>query len=160
LEPPDEDDRVSSSSSHGFIADVAVVEVDRETGAVRVLDYVTVHDAGRLLNPLIVEGQVRGGFAHGAGAGLFERIVYDDDGALLTGTFIDYLCPTAPDLPEPRISHRDSTSPSLPLAAKGLGEGNTMSAPAALANAVADALGLDRLELPLTPPRVWEALNG
>ncbi len=159
LEPPDPDDRVSSSGSHGFIADVAVVEVDHETGSVRVLDYVTVHDAGRLLNPLIVEGQVRGGFAHGAAAALFERIVYDEDGALLTGTFIDYLCPTAPDLPEPRIAHRESPQPSLPLGAKGLGEGNTMSAPAALLNAVADALGIDELELPLTPPRVWGALH-
>jgi 2-furoyl-CoA dehydrogenase large subunit len=159
LQPPGEDDRVSSSASHGFIADVAVVEVDRETGAVRVLDYVTVHDAGRLLNPLIVDGQVRGGFAHGAAAALFERIIYDEDGALLTGTFIDYLCPTAPDLPDPRIAHRESPAPSMPLGAKGLGEGNTMSAPAAIANAVADALGLDDLELPLTAPRVWEALQ-
>jgi 2-furoyl-CoA dehydrogenase large subunit len=160
LQPPGEDDRVSSSASHGFIADVAVVEVDRETGAVRVLDYVTVHDAGRLLNPLIVDGQVRGGFAHGAAAALFERIIYDEDGALLTGTFIDYLCPTAPDLPDPRIAHRESPAPSMPLGAKGLGEGNTMSAPAAIANAVADAVGLDDLELPLTAPRVWEALQG
>jgi len=159
LEPPDGSDRVSSSASHGFIVDVAVVEVDRETGAVRILDYVTVHDAGRLLNPLIVDGQIRGGFAHGAGAALFERIVYDEDGALLTGTFIDYLCPTAPDLPSPRIAHRESVSPHMPLGAKGVGEGNTMAAPAAIANAVADALGLDHVALPLTAPRVWEALQ-
>jgi len=159
LQPPDDDDRVSSSASHGFIADVAVVEVDTETGAVHVLDYVTVHDAGRLLNPLIVEGQVRGGFAHGAAAALFERIIYDEDGALLTGTFLDYLCPTAPDLPDPRIAHRESPAPDMPLGAKGMGEGNTMSAPAAIANAVADAVGLDELDVPLTSPRVWEALQ-
>jgi 2-furoyl-CoA dehydrogenase large subunit len=158
LDPPDEGDRVSSSSSHGFIVDVAVVEVDRDTGQVRILDYVTVHDAGRLLNPLIVDGQVRGGFAHGAGAALFERIVYDEDGALLTGSFVDYLCPTAPDLPAPRIAHRETPAPDMPLGAKGLGEGNTMSAPVALANAVADALRVDDVELPLTPPRVWEAI--
>lgn len=159
LDPPDVEDRVASSSAHGFIVDVAVVEVERETGAVRIVDYVTVHDAGKLLNPLIVDGQVKGGFAHGAAAALFERIVYDEDGALLTGTFIDYLCPTAPDLPAPTIAHRESPSPTLPLGAKGLGEGNTMTAPVAIANAVADALGVDELELPLTPPRVWELLQ-
>jgi 2-furoyl-CoA dehydrogenase large subunit len=159
LEPPDEGDRVASSASHGFIVDVAVVEVDRETGQVRILDYVSVHDAGRLLNPLIVDGQIRGGFAHGAAAALFERIVYDADGTLLTGTFIDYLCPTAPDLPAITIGHRESPSPYTPLGAKGLGEGNTMSAPVALANAVADAIGVDDVELPLTAPRVWELLQ-
>ena len=73
LDPPDDDDRVASSAAHGFIVDVAVVEVERETGAVRVLDYVTVHDAGPLLNPLLADGQVHGGFAHGVGAALFER---------------------------------------------------------------------------------------
>ncbi len=159
LDPPDADDRVNSSAAHGFIADVAVVEIDPETGAVDVLDYVTVHDAGRLLNPLIVAGQVRGGFAHGVGAALFERVVYDEDGNLLTGSLMDYLCPTAPDLPPLTSAHRETPSPFTPLGAKGLGEGNTMSAPAAIANAVADALGRDDVELPLTPPRLWEILR-
>jgi 2-furoyl-CoA dehydrogenase large subunit len=159
LDPPDGEDRVASSAAHGFIVDVAVVEVDRDTGAVEVLDYVTVHDAGRLLNPLLADGQVRGGLAHGVGAALFERIVHDPDGNLLTGSFMDYLCPTAPDLPRPRIGHRSTPSPFTPLGAKGLGEGTTMSAPAALANAVADAIGRDDLDLPLTPPRVWELLR-
>ena len=158
LAPPDDDDRVASSAAHGFLVDVAVVEVERETGAVHVLDYVSVHDAGRLLNPLIVEGQVRGGFAHGVGAALFERIVYDEDGNLLTGTFMDYLCPTAADMPSLRMQHLETPSPFTALGAKGLGEGTTMSAPVAIANAVADALGVDALELPLTPARVWELL--
>jgi 2-furoyl-CoA dehydrogenase large subunit len=158
LAPPDDDDRVASSAAHGFLVDVAVVEVERETGAVHVLDYVSVHDAGRLLNPLIVEGQVRGGFAHGVGAALFERIVYDEDGNLLTGTFMDYLCPTAADMPSLRMEHLETPSPFTALGAKGLGEGTTMSAPVAIANAVADALGVDALELPLTPARVWELL--
>jgi 2-furoyl-CoA dehydrogenase large subunit len=158
LAPPDDDDRVASSAAHGFLVDVAVVEVERETGAVHVLDYVSVHDAGRLLNPLIVEGQVRGGFAHGVGAALFERIVYDEDGNLLTGTFMDYLCPTAADIPSLRMQHLETPSPFTALGAKGLGEGTTMSAPVAIANAVADALGVDALELPLTPARVWELL--
>ena len=90
-----------------------------------VLDYATVHDAGRLLNPLIANGQVRGDFAHGAGAALFERVVYDDDGNLLTGTFMDYLCPTAPDLPPLKTGHRETPSPFTPLGAKGLGRGRT-----------------------------------
>ena len=159
LAPPDDADRVASSGAHGFIADVAVVEVDRATGKVEVLDYVTVHDAGRLLNPLLADGQVRGGFAHGAGAALFERHVYDNAGNLLTGTLMDYLCPTAPDLPPLRSFHRETPSPFTALGAKGLGEGNTMSAPAAIANAVADALGVEHLELPLTPDRVWQLLQ-
>jgi len=158
LAPPDEDDRVVSSAAHGFLVDVAVVEVERTTGAVQVRDYVSVHDAGRLLNPLIAEGQVRGGFAHGVGAALFERIVYDEDGNLLTGTFMDYLCPTAADVPSLRMEHLETQSPFTALGAKGLGEGTTMSAPVAIANAVADALGVDALELPLTPARVWELL--
>ncbi len=159
LLPPDDDDRVASSAAHGFVADIAVVEVDRDTGEVRVLDYVTVHDAGRLLNPLLAEGQVRGGLAHGAAAALFERHVWDEDGNLLTGSFVDYLTPTAPDLPTPRIGHRESPSTFLPLGAKGLGEGTTMSVPAAIANAVADALGRDDVEPPFTPGRVWELLR-
>ncbi|HEX4745611.1 MAG TPA: xanthine dehydrogenase family protein molybdopterin-binding subunit [Gaiellaceae bacterium] len=159
LLPPDEDDRVASSASHGFVVDVAVVEVDRETGEVSVLDYVTVHDAGRLLNPLLAEGQVRGGLAHGAAAALFERHAWDDDGNLLTGSFLDYLAPTAPDLPTPRLGQRESPSPFMPLGAKGIGEGTTMSVPAAIANAVADALGRDDVEPPFTPGRVWELLH-
>jgi 2-furoyl-CoA dehydrogenase large subunit len=150
---------VASSAAHGFLADVAVVEVERDTGQVRVLEYVTVHDAGRLLNPLLVEGQVRGGFAHGAGVALFERIVHDDDGNLLTGTFMDYLCPTAPDLPPLTMGHRETPSPFTTLGSKGLGEGTTMSAPAAIANAVADAIGVQAVEVPLTPGRVWELLR-
>jgi 2-furoyl-CoA dehydrogenase large subunit len=159
LSPPDEHDRVASSAAHGFVVDVAVVEVDRDTGKVTVLDYVTVHDAGRLLNPLLAEGQVRGGFAHGVGAALFERTVYDEDGNLLTASFMDYLCPTAPDLPSLRIGHRETPSPFTPLGAKGLGEGTTMSVPAAIANAVADALGVERVEPPFTPARVWELMQ-
>ena len=158
LDPPDADDRVASSAAHGFIVDLAVVEVERATGRVEVLDYVTVHDAGRLLNPLLVEGQVQGGFAHGAASALYERVVHDEDGNLMTGSFLDYLCPTAPDLPPLRIGHRESPSPFTALGAKGLGEGNTMSAPAAIANAVADALGVEEIEVPLTPPRVWELI--
>jgi 2-furoyl-CoA dehydrogenase large subunit len=156
LAAPDDLDRVASSAAHGFICDVAVVEVDRETGEVTVLDYVTVHDAGTLLNPLLADGQIEGGFAHGAAAALLERHAHDEWGTLMTASFMDYLAPAATEVPRVRIAHRSTPSPFLATGAKGLGEGNTMSAPAALANAVADALGRDDVELPLTAPRVWE----
>jgi 2-furoyl-CoA dehydrogenase large subunit len=159
LDPPDAEDRVASSGAHGFIVDVCAVEIDADTGAVEVVDYVTVHDAGVLLNPLLADGQIIGGLAHGAAAALFERHVYDESGSLMTGSLVDYLTPTAPDLPVPRIGHLSSPSPFTALGAKGLGEGNTMSAPVAIANAVADALGRDDVELPLTAPRVWALIN-
>ena len=110
-------------------------------------DYVTVHDAGVLLNPALADGQILGGLAHGVGAALFERHVYDESGNLMTGSLVDYLTPTA----RPARAHRhlSSSSPFTALGAKGLGEGNTMSAPVAIANAVADALGRDDVELPL-----------
>ncbi|MGH9041958.1 MAG: molybdopterin cofactor-binding domain-containing protein, partial [Acidimicrobiia bacterium] len=159
LDPPDPDDRVNSSAAYGFLADVAVVEVDTTTGAVEVRDYVSVHDAGRVLHPALADGQVLGGLAHGLGAALLERHVYDDDGNLLTATFLDYPCPTATELPTPVTAMVESPSPVTPTGAKGLGEGTTMSAPAAVANAVADALGVEDVELPLTPARVWVLLS-
>ena len=158
LDPPNDADEVASSAAHGFVVDVAVVEVDTAAGEVRILDYVTVHDAGTLLHPRLVDGQILGSFAHGLGPALLEQTVHDDEGNLLTGSFMDYLCATSTEIPELRILHRCTPSPFTPLGAKGLGEGNTMSAPAALANAVCDALGVDDLHLPLTAPRVWEAL--
>jgi len=154
LHPAAGDDTIASSAAHGFVADVAVVEVDRETGAVTVLDYATMHDAGTLLNPLLVDGQINGGFAHGAGVALLERLAYDADGNLITPSFMDYLCMTAPEVPPLRSTHIETPSPFTALGAKGLGEGNTMSAPVAIANAVRDALGIEDVELPLTPPRV------
>lgn len=158
LDPPDDDDRVTSSGAHGFVVDVAVVEVDRDTGAVSVLDYATVHDAGTILNPALVDGQIQGGFAHGAGVALLESVVYDEEGNPVTASFMDYLCLTAPEMPPLRMAHRQTPSPFTALGAKGLGEGNTMSAPVAIANAVRDALDIDRVELPLLAPRVWELL--
>ena len=160
LDPPDPEDRVASSGAHGFVVDICAVEIDRATGVVTVTDYASVHDAGTLLNPLLADGQVRGGFAHGVGAALFERHAYDDEGNLVTASLVDYVTPTAPDLPALVVDHLESPSPFTALGAKGLGEGATMSAPVAIANAVADALGVDDLELPLTAPRVWELLNG
>ena len=151
-----EDDRINASAENGFVADIAVVEVERSTGKVSVLDYVSVHDAGRLLNPLLAEGQILGGFAHGFGAAMQEATAYGARGELLTATLKDYLCPTAGDIPAIRSAHLETRSPLTPLGAKGLGEGTTMSAPAAIHNAVLDALQRDEpLPLPLTPARVW-----
>ena len=159
LDPPDTDDRVNSSGTYGFIFDLCGVEVD-DTGRVRIDEYVTMHDTGTRLNPALVDGQIRGGFAHGVGAALYEELAYDRDGGFLSGTFADYLVPTACEVPAPTILHMESPSPFTPLGAKGVGEGNTMSTPVCLANAVADALGLDDVELPMTPARVASWIAG
>jgi 2-furoyl-CoA dehydrogenase large subunit len=154
LTAPNEADEVNSSLCHGFIFDFCGVEVDRVTGAVRVDKYVTMHDCGRILHPGMVEGQVRGGFAQALGAALYEEYAYAPDGSFLAGTFADYLVPTTMEVPEPLILHVESPSPFTPLGAKGVGEGNCMSTPVCLANAVADALGLAELDLPLTPAKL------
>jgi len=156
--PPDEEDRVNSSATYGFLVDIVKVAIDVETAEITILDYVTVHDAGRLLNPLLAHGQILGGLAHGLGIALFEELRYDENGQLLNGTFADYLCPTVAEMPVPRIAHIETPSPLTPLGAKGLGEGNTMSVGAALANAVADALGVEPTALPLSPSRIWQLL--
>lgn len=156
---PDEHDVINSSAAYGFIFDICAVEVDRLTGQVRIDRYVTSHDAGRLLNPALADGQIRGGFAQGVGAALLEEYAYAEDGSFLAGTFADYLVPTAYEVPEPIIVHLETPSPFTPLGAKGLGEGNNMSTPVCIANAVADALGVADVRLPLTPSRVHELLD-
>src|SRR5207248_5783890 len=108
----------------------------------------------------IVEGQVHGGFAHGLGAALFEELAYDDQGNFLTGTFADYLCPTAVEVPQIEIGHVETPSPANALGAKGMGDGSSMLTPAAITNAVADALGRDDISLPLTLRRVWALSDG
>ena len=154
LGPPDAEDRINGSAAYGFIFDICGVEVDADTGRVRIDRYVTAHDAGRLLHRPMADGQVRGGLSNAVGAALFEAFVYDEAGQPLAGTFADYPPPTACEVPDPEILHLETPSPFTPLGAKGIGEGNAMSAPPCIANAVADALGVDGLELPLTPARV------
>ncbi len=153
----DQDDRVNSSNTYGFIAEVMAVEVDPDTAAVRILRYVTVHDAGTIINPMIVEGQIYGGALHGLGGALYEELAYTEDGQLLTGTFMDYLVPTASEAPEIEIAHIVSPSPLTTLGSKGLGESSSMTVPAVIANAVSDALaplGIGITELPMTPTRL------
>jgi 2-furoyl-CoA dehydrogenase large subunit len=160
LTAPDEGDGVNSSLCHGFIFDLCGVEVDRITGGVRVDRYVTMHDCGRVLHPGMVAGQVTGGFAHALGAALYEAHEYGPDGSLATGTFADYLVPTAMEVPEPLILHHETPSPFTPLGAKGVGEGNCMSTPVCIANAVADALRLRDVTLPLLPATLAAAIHG
>jgi 2-furoyl-CoA dehydrogenase large subunit len=154
LTPPSDTDEINSSLCHGFIFDFCGVEIDRVTGAVRIDKYVTMHDCGRILHPAMVAGQIAGGFAQGLGAALYEEFAYADDGAFLTGTFADYLLPTTTEVPTPVILHMETPSPFTPLGAKGVGEGNCMSTPVCLANAVADALGLAAIDLPMTPAKL------
>ncbi len=163
LAAPDAHDRVNTSLCYGFAFDLCAVEIDRVTGQIRIDRYVTAHDAGTLLNPALAEGQIRGAFAQGLGSALLEEFAYGDDGSFLSGTFVDYLLPTAMEVPEPLILHRETPSPFTPLGAKGLGESNMMSTPVAIANAVADALGdaadPAQITLPLTPSRVMQLLG-
>jgi carbon-monoxide dehydrogenase large subunit len=141
---------------------VAVVEVDIGTGLVKLLRYLVAHDCGKLINPTIVEGQVHGGVAQGVGGALFEEMVYDEEGQLLTGTFLDYLVPTAMELPPIETVHLEYPSPRNPLGIKGLGEGGAISPPAAIANAIDDALapfGVRVCETPASPARVLALLE-
>lgn len=159
LDAPDSSDRVASAVTFGFICDLAAVEIDPHTGRVRVERYASVHDVGRVLNPIMVEGQIHGGFAHGFGAAMFEELDYDEDGNFLSGTFADYLCPTAADLPPISLAHSRTDTPQNPLGSKGMGDGSSMLTPVVMANAVADALDREDVELPLTLDKVWRWAN-
>jgi carbon-monoxide dehydrogenase large subunit len=131
---------------------VASVEVDAETGRVSVRRYVVVEDCGPVINPMIVEGQVHGAVAQGIGEALGERLVYDESGQLLTGSLMDYSLPAAADLPSFILGHLETPSPLTPGGRKGMGEGGTIGAPAAIANAVSDAvkpLGVTVTSLPI-----------
>lgn len=143
-------------------AHLAAVEVDGETGAVRVVRYVAVDDCGRVVNPALVEGQIAGGVAQGLGGALGEHCVYDEAGHLLTGTLLDYPVPTAADLPPIEVHHLETPAPGLPGGFKGAGEAGTAGAPAAVLNAVNDALaplGAMITDQPLTRERVWRAIR-
>ncbi len=152
LEPPSSDDRINTSLTYGFVFDMCGIEIDPVTYQVRVDRYVSMHDAGKMLNPMIADGQMRGAFAQGIAAALYEEFVTNEEGAFLTGTFADYLVPTVSEIPPVEMLHQETPSPFTPLGAKGLAEGNCMSVPACIANAIADALGVKDVRLP--PPAV------
>jgi carbon-monoxide dehydrogenase large subunit len=152
---------VPPTATFGSGTHLVAVELDADTGAVRVLDYVTVDECGTILNPTIVEGQVHGGVAHGIGNALLEEAAYDEDGQLLTTTYMDYLLPTSMDVPSIRVGHQVFPSDRNPLGAKGVGEGGAVGAPAAIVGAVEDALQPSAVRLtriPLAPERIVEAL--
>ncbi len=146
-----------SSGTH-----VAVVEVDPETGMVSVLEYYVVDDCGQILNPTVVDGQQHGGVAHGIGNALLEEVVYDESGQLLNPSFMDYLLPTAADVPSITVEHETHLSPLNPLGIKGAGEGAAVSPPAAIANAIVHALRpleIEITEMPMSPARIWRSIQ-
>jgi carbon-monoxide dehydrogenase large subunit len=143
-------------------AHVAVVEVDTETGAVDLVRYVAVDDVGVAVNPTIVDGQVHGGIAQGAAQALYEEAVYDEQGNLLTGSLLSYLVPSAAELPSFELGRTETPSPTNPLGVKGVGETGAIASPAAVMNAVVDALapyGVEDVAMPATPERVWRAIE-
>jgi carbon-monoxide dehydrogenase large subunit len=146
-----------------FGAHACVVDVDVETGKVEIVRWVAVDDCGPAINPMIIDGQVHGGITHGIGQALFEQIVYDEAGQLVTSTFVDYALPTAAELPSFETDRTETPSPVNQLGVKGVGEAGTIAATPAVVNAVVDALrplGIDYIDMPLTPMRVWEAIQG
>jgi carbon-monoxide dehydrogenase large subunit len=151
-----------SRPQYGNGTHAAVVEVDPDTGQVKLLAYAVVHDCGTLLNPTVVTGQIHGGVLHGIGTALFEELRYDEAGQLQNASYMDYLLPTASDLPEIVVEHVEHPSPFTPTGAKGAGEGGTIPALACVANAVEDALrplAVRIRNLPITPDRLWEEMN-
>jgi carbon-monoxide dehydrogenase large subunit len=145
-----------------FSAHACIVDVDAHTGKVRIERYVAVDDCGNAINPLLIDGQVHGGVVHAIGQALYERVHYDEDGQLVTGTFVDYALPTAAELPMFETDRTVTPSPVNSLGAKGVGEAGTIAASAAVTNAVIDALrplGVTYINMPLTPVRVWEAIR-
>jgi carbon-monoxide dehydrogenase large subunit len=142
---------------HG--AHVCVVEVDPDTGRVQVLRYVAVDDCGRIISPLLVEGQVHGGIAQGMAQALMEEVVYDESGQLVTGSLMDYAMPTAADLPRFELDHTVTPTPVNPLGAKGVGEAGTIGSTPAVANAVIDALGVRHVDMPMKAEKLWRIIQ-
>jgi CO/xanthine dehydrogenase Mo-binding subunit len=140
----------------------AIVEVDPATGDLTFLRYVAVHDCGTLVNPMIVEAQVHGGVAQGIGGAFYEKLVYDETGQLVNASFMDFLLPTAMEIPDLEVGHTETPSPLNPLGVKGAGEAGAIPVPALVAEAIEDALapiGVRIAEMPLSPTRVWELIQ-
>jgi carbon-monoxide dehydrogenase large subunit len=153
-------DPVNFSYPHG--THICAMEVDTETGLVKIRKYACVDDIGVIVNPLIVEGQVHGGLAQGIAQALYEEAVYDADGNLTTGTFVDYLVPSAADLPHFDTGNTVHPAPGNPIGAKGVGEAGCIASTPAVVNAALDAvrhLGVSDILMPLTPERVWRAIH-
>ncbi len=145
-----------SFPSGAFICEV---EVDPDTGETDVVQFVAADDFGTIINPMIVDGQVHGGVAQGIGQALLEQVVYDDDGQLLTGSYMDYAMPRASNLPSFAVQHHETPSPNNPLGIKGCGEAGAIGSPPAVINAITDAIGTEKLAMPATPQAVWNAIQ-
>jgi len=138
---------------------ICEVEVDPDTGVTKVVNFVAVDDFGVIVNPTIVEGQVHGGLAQGIGQAIFEGAVYDDAGQLVTASYMDYCMPRADDLPSFRLDHLETPNPNNPLGVKGCGEAGAIGAPAAVMNAITDAIKTEDITMPATPEKVWRAVQ-
>ena len=151
-----------SNFTFPFGAHVCVVEVDAETGSVRLVKYFAVDDCGNVINPMLVDGQVHGGIVQSVGKALLEEAVYDEQGQLITGELTDYALPRAADIPHMETARTVTPSPVNPMGVKGVGEAGTIGATPALINAVVDALapfGIRHMDLPVTRERVWRAMH-
>jgi carbon-monoxide dehydrogenase large subunit len=157
-----EHDFHQAGASFPFGAHVAVVEVDTDTGRVEPIRHIAVDDCGRILNPMLVDGQVHGGLASGISQALWEQMVYDEDGNPLTSTLAEYAIPSAAEFHAFEVGHTETPSPMNPLGAKGIGESATVGSTPAVQNAVVDALahlGVRHIDIPCTPERVWRAIS-
>jgi aerobic carbon-monoxide dehydrogenase large subunit len=155
-------DFVTPDSSYPFGAHLAVVEVDVETGLTKLRRHVTVDDSGKIANPMLAEGQIQGGIAQGVAQALYEEMAYDEDGNCLTGSLVSYAVPTAAELPFFETARTETPSPLNPLGAKGIGESGVIGSTPAVWNAVVDAvahLGVENIDMPATPQRVWQAIQ-
>jgi CO/xanthine dehydrogenase Mo-binding subunit len=139
-----------------------IIEMDRETMALKILKYVVVHDCGEVINPLILDGQIQGGVAQGIGDAFYEKLSFSEDGQMLSGSFMDYLIPTAMEIPRMEIGHVVTPSPLNPLGTKGAGEAGAIPVGPLFAQAIEDALeetGIEILENPVSPSKLWHLLN-
>ena len=160
LTPTSANDEINTSLAYGFAFDFCGLEIDPDSGEIRIDTYATAHDCGTILNPGLAEGQIHGSFAAAFGAAMYEEFRYGDDGSFLSGSFADYLVITAPELPKLDLIHPEANpSPYTRLGAKGIGEGNQYTTPVCLANAVADALGREDVSVPLTPTKVFDWIH-
>ena len=151
-----------SNFTFPFGAHIASVEVDGETGEVKIDKYVAVDDCGNVLNPLLVDGQIHGGIAQGLGQAMWEELIYNEDGQLVTGSLMDYALPKAHLLPDFTLERTVTPSPVNPMGVKGVGEAGTIASTPCMVNAVCDALsplGVRHIDMPLKPERVWRAIT-
>jgi carbon-monoxide dehydrogenase large subunit len=135
-----------------------VVEVEPQAGKIEIRKYIAVDDCGKVINPLLVDGQIQGGIVQGLGQALFEEVVYDENGQLLTGSLMNYALPRAADLPRLNLTRTETPTPVNPLGIKGIGEAGTIGSTPAAVNAVVDALapfGVTHIDMPLTPQKIW-----